>query len=139
MKERAKHCLYDLSFCPLLAHVVYSLPPSDALRPLLESYKDDPNHVGVILQNLCEDEAFKRQLIASLPHKIVLMGQGKDLYQMKFLERDEDGNLPALEKERIYVKRQLLDRNLRLFLILNCINTFRNSSKPRKVLFQPGS
>ena len=33
------------------------------------------------------------------------MGQGRDLYQFDFLAKDEDGNLPPIERERLYSKR----------------------------------
>lgn len=113
MKERAKHCLYDLSFCPLLAHLITTMPQNLGLRELIRAYQEDPQNLNVILQNLTEDQAFKRLLIASLPHKILLIGQGMDTFEFEFLKRDPDGNLPPIEKDYLYTKRQLLDRNTR--------------------------
>lgn len=68
--------------------------------------------MNTILQNICTDEALKRQFIASLPHKLVLMGQGRDMFEFEFMKRDLEGRLPPITKQRLYTKRQLLDRTL---------------------------
>ena len=110
MRERARSCMFDISYCPLTANILSELSPDEGIKQLVEAYDRDKDEVKEILRNLCQDISFRTKLKGSMPHRIVLMGEGRDKFEYDFLKKAPDGNIEPPDKRRLLSTRALMDR-----------------------------
>jgi len=116
MRERAKAGLFDLSFCPLVAHILSELAPNEGIKHLIEAYQAQKFGLKELLSNLCQDLSFRVKLKGSIPHKLVLMGQGKDLHEFDFINEIQPGIIDDAARRKFYSIRQLMDSKIRNYL-----------------------
>jgi hypothetical protein len=101
--------MFDISFCPLTSNVLSELAPDEGIKQLIEAYDRDKDEMRDILRNLCQDINFRIKLKGSMPHRIILGGEGKDKFEHEFLRRAPDGTIEIPDRRKLLSTKALME------------------------------
>jgi len=110
LRERAKTCLYDLSFCTLFPQVVNELLIEESIKPLLEAYQKEDPGIKEVLTNLAQDQTFKVKLKSFLAHRFPVMAKGQDLEGLNYLKEMMGSKKFKIQKQVFYSVKDLMNQ-----------------------------